>query len=426
MTALLLAWTFGTGGVPPTSSTAQPAASSPRRLTLERLVDPATRVEIDGRVVPVTLHGFLKFESLADLFAFIDAETGRWRFDTAAERQAFGDDLLRRGVQSRIVSMETERPLEVLLTHTHQDLVAALGRVRTPAAPAIFAGRHWRLDAVTYRAAFEKARDRWSRSLNCWSASPSMAARVLSNWFVIDEGIELYGARYDSTEHFWQAVKYHPDVTIGDLSTLVGELGRVDWPRWLAALERDQRFFFDHAYAMYFLRHHLRVERFDWFAAELASAGRPDERARAAQQRARRDGSEPLRFTPLQEKVLWGDLADVLHLVVTFSARLEGALPDEVVRLKARLVALHFDAIHLPGYAGGRFPFLSREFQDLMFEIWKVKYLEMPRFGEVIRSTAGRRLDHFLDDGDSPDIPIPVYVDQLNRIRDLAFTASRR
>ena len=56
-----------------------------------------------------------------------------------------------------------------------------------------------------------------------------------------------------------------------------------------------------------------------------------------------------------------------------------------------------------------------------MLEIWKVKYLQMPRFGEIIRSTAGRHLDHFLDDGDSPDIPIPIYVKQLNRIRDLAL-----
>ena len=56
-----------------------------------------------------------------------------------------------------------------------------------------------------------------------------------------------------------------------------------------------------------------------------------------------------------------------------------------------------------------------------MLEIWKVKFLQMPRFGDVIRSTAGVRLDHFLDDGDSPDIPIPVYVGYLNRIRDLAL-----
>ena len=29
-------------------------------------------------------------------------------------------------------------------------------------------------------------------------------------------------------------------------------------------------------------------------------------------------------------------------------------------------------------------------------------------------------LSHFLNDGDSPDIPIPIYVDYLNQIRDLA------
>ena len=61
-----------------------------------------------------------------------------------------------------------------------------------------------------------------------------------------------------------------------------------------------------------------------------------------------------------------------------------------------------------------------------MLEIWKVKYLHMPRFGDVIRSTVGRRLDHFLDDGDSPDIPIPVYVNQLNRIRGLALAQLKK
>jgi hypothetical protein len=80
-----------------------------------------------------------------------------------------------------------------------------------------------------------------------------------------------------------------------------------------------------------------------------------------------------------------------------------------------------FDAVYVPGYAGGRIGFLSGEFQALMLEIWKVKFLRIPRFGEVIRSTAGMRLDHFLNDGDSPDIPIPVYVGYLNRIRDMAM-----
>lgn len=32
------------------------------------------------------------------------------------------------------------------------------------------------------------------------------------------------------------------------------------------------------------------------------------------------------------------------------------------------------------------------------------------------------RLSHFLNDGDSPDIPIPVYVGYLNQIRLLART----
>jgi len=30
-------------------------------------------------------------------------------------------------------------------------------------------------------------------------------------------------------------------------------------------------------------------------------------------------------------------------------------------------------------------PFLSPEFQALMLEIWKVKFLQMPRFGDVLR-----------------------------------------
>ena len=65
--------------------------------------------------------------------------------------------------------------------------------------------------------------------------------------------------------------------------------------------------------------------------------------------------------------------------------------------------------------------FISEDFRSLMFEIWHVKYLKMPRLREVISSIPIEiRLSHFLDDGDSPDIPIPVYVEYLNQIRDLA------
>ena len=135
---------------------------------------------------------------------------------------------------------------------------------------------------------------------------------------------------------------------------------------------------------------------------------------------------EIVQLAALQEKVLWGDLADVFHMIVAFSARRNASLPSEVARVRDTLVDHGFGTITLHRYAGGGFPFLSSTFQDLMLEIWRVKYLQMPRFGDVIRRTAARRLDHFLDDGDSPDIPIPVYVNQLNRIRDLALAQRKK
>ena len=61
----------------------------------------------------------------------------------------------------------------------------------------------------------------------------------------------------------------------------------------------------------------------------------------------------------------------------------------------------------------------------MMLEIWKVKYLEIQRFGEVICSTKGVYLDHFLNDGDSPDIPIPIYIGFLNQIREMALQQKR-
>ena len=199
------------------------------RLTLRRLVAPDARVEVQGRLIRFALHGLVYFDTLADLFAFIDGEAGRWQFDSASARQAFADDLMRRGVESRVVSMETELPLELLLTHSRAELEAAVTGATTAAAPLVFEGRHWQLTAAAYRDAFLRVRDRWSTSLNCWSASPSIPGRVLSNWYLIDEGIELFGATYDSTEHFWQAVKYHPDVTVADLRALLAELQAVDW-----------------------------------------------------------------------------------------------------------------------------------------------------------------------------------------------------
>ncbi|MBA2301518.1 MAG: hypothetical protein H0W08_02670 [Acidobacteria bacterium] len=395
-------------------------------LTLKRLVDPATRVEVNGRLIQFALNGFVRFETMADLFTYIDAQAGRWTFATAQERQAFGDNLLQRGVESRIVSMETELPLEIVLTHTRSEVGAAIDALGSADKTVLFKGLNWQASLPTYRAAFLRVRDRWSTSLNCWSASSSAAGRVLSNWYLIDEGIVLYGATYDSTEHFWQAVKYRPDVTIRQLRDLLAGLGRADWTAWLAGLEHDQTFARANAYALHFIRANLQPERLAYFDRELQSTGQPDESARQAQQRVGRGPGEAVRFTALQEKMLWGDLADVFHLIVAFSARPGVSLPSEGARARDAMVAHGFGTITLDGYGGGGFPFLSSTYQDLMLEIWKVKYLKMPRFGDVIRSTVGRRLDHFLDDGDSPDIPIPVYVKQLNRIRDFALAQEKK
>ena len=134
-------------------------------LTLTRLVDPKTRVEVNGGLVQLALHGLIRFDSLADLFPYIDDQSGRWTFATAQERQAFGDDLLQRGVESRIVSMQTELPLEIVLTHTRSEVGTAVDGLYTGGA-LVFKGRHWQASVKTYREAFLRVRDRWSTSLN--------------------------------------------------------------------------------------------------------------------------------------------------------------------------------------------------------------------------------------------------------------------
>jgi hypothetical protein len=368
------------------------------QISLQALVTPSTTISKDGRAVTFSLHGFIEFKSLAEMFPYIESQTKRWPngLDPVG-RQRLARELLRRGVESRVVSMTDERPLETLVTHTSQELKQALGQVQEPVPPG-------------YAEAFLEVQDKWKHSLNCWSAAPSIPARVLSNWYPIEEGIQLYGATYDSTEHFWQAVKYHPDTTVADLTELLGVLEKKGWGPWLARLDDDPKLYLPNAYAVEFLRHNLAPERLKWFRGELAGHGlRPTDRARLTQQR----GASAFRFSAFEEKILWGDLADVFHLVYIFSPS------DDPIRNK--LAERHFDAIYL---GERRMGFISAEFRSLMLEIWRVKYLQMARFREVISSIPMEiRLSHFLNDGDSPDIPIPVYVEYLNQIRDLARAA---
>jgi hypothetical protein len=380
-----------------------------QQISLQALVAPSTTIVKDGRPVTFAVHGFIEFKSLSELFPYIDSQTQRWKTLDDAARGELARDLLRRGIESRVISMTDERPVEALITHTSKELREALAEIKQPLPPS-------------YGEAFLAVQEKWKHSLNCWSAAPSIPARVLSNWYPIEEGIQLYDATYDSTEHFWQALKYHPDTTIADLTDLLSVLEQKDWRPWLARLDNDPNLYLPNAYAVEFLRHNLALERLHWFRDQLATHGlSPSDRARFTQQRV----NVPFRFTAFEEKVLWGDLADLFHLVYTLSPL------DDTIR--KTLSQHHFDGVYLIDHKIGdqklgdqktgdrRMGFISQDFRSLMLEIWKVKYLQIPRFRDVIRSIPLEiRLSHFLNDGDSPDIPIPIYVDYLNQIRDLA------
>jgi hypothetical protein len=364
-----------------------------QQISLQALVTPSTRIQKDGKTTTFALHGFVEFNSLTELFPYIEAQTRRWRLDDA-QRQRLARELLRHGVESRVVSMLDERPLETLVTHTREELREALARVKEPAPPG-------------YGEAFLAVQQKWKHSLNCWSASPSIPGRVLSNWYPIMEGINLYGATYDSTEHFWQAVKYHPGTTVADVKQLLGLIEQRNWQPFFERLDADPKTYLPNAYAVEFLRNNLKPEHLKWFRSQLDEYGlQSSERARTAQQR----GQTPFRFTAAQDKALWGDLADVFHLLYVFTVPTDG--------LRTALAEKHFDGIYL---GARKMAFVSEEFRSLMLEIWRTKYLKLARFREVIASIPMEiRLEHFLNDGDSPDIPIPVYVGYLNRIRELA------
>jgi hypothetical protein len=369
-----------------------------QELSLQAVVTPSTVIEKDRKPVTFAIHGFIEFKSLAEVFAYIEAQTQRWKGKiNEEEKKQLARQLLGEGIESRVISMQDERPLQALVTHTSDELRQAIAGVKEP-MPA------------GYAEEFLAVEEKWKHSLNCWSASPVIAGRVLSNWYPIGEGIRLHGAVYDSTEHFWQAVKYHPDTTVGDLKEMIALLEGREWGAWLKRLDDDPKIYLANAYAVEFLRYNLKAERLKWFAEELGRHGlKPENRARFVQQR----GETAFRFSAFEEKILWGDLADSLHLAYVFSP------PDDPVR--KTLAEHHFDAIYLDGRKLG---FISEQFRGEMLEIWKAKFLEMPRFREVIAGIPMEiRLEHFLNDGDSPDIPIPVYVGYLNRIRQMAREA---
>src|ERR1043165_7824437 len=84
------------------------AASDP---SLEQIVTPSTLVIKDGHPLTFAVHGFVELSSLAELFAYVQSQTGRWNREqmSDAERRKLAQELLRRGIESRIVSMADER-----------------------------------------------------------------------------------------------------------------------------------------------------------------------------------------------------------------------------------------------------------------------------------------------------------------------------
>jgi hypothetical protein len=395
---------------------ATPLAAQEKSLTLDQLVSPSTVLRDGGAAIPFALHFFIEFESLEGLFSYIDEQTGRWMFDSPDGRAEFVRDLLERGVQSRVVSMHSELPREILLAHSAEEIAEAIRNLPTGDDGLLFEGRHWQLDPASYVNAFLRVKQRWQSAINCWSGSTSAAGRALSNWYLIEEGINLFGASYDSAEHFWQAVKYHPETDLGDLVELLDLIRSVDWDPWVRRLADDQVTYLEHGYAVEFLRHNLDPKRLARFAAQLAPhAERSGTSVRRLQQR---DAGNP-RFTALEEKILWGDLADVAHLIHFFSRIDNGRFRHAAAGRVLEALSRHrFDAIYLPGR---EMAFIGPEFQQLMLEIWKVKFLEIERLREMIRSTHGSRLLHFLNDGSSPDIPVPLYEAMLDEIREMAL-----
>src|SRR5215475_7602577 len=127
------------------------------RLSLQALVTPSTVVlSKDGHPITFALHGFIEFKSLSETVSYVDSQNQRWKANGGInedQRLAAMRDLLRRAVESRVVSMINEEPLEILITHTREELVTALAGVKEPVPSG-------------YAEAFLAVQEKWKHSLN--------------------------------------------------------------------------------------------------------------------------------------------------------------------------------------------------------------------------------------------------------------------
>jgi len=84
-----------------------------QQISLDALVTPSTVISKEGHTTTFDLHGFLEFSSLSEVFPYIDRQTSRWPTLSESERQALGLELVRRAVESRVVSMTDARPMRL-------------------------------------------------------------------------------------------------------------------------------------------------------------------------------------------------------------------------------------------------------------------------------------------------------------------------
>src|SRR4030088_2039923 len=104
-------------------------------VSLQALVTPSTQIVKDGRPVKFALYGFIEFKSLAELLPYIESQTQRWNVPGGlddVQRRRLPEEMLWGGIASPVISMEDERPLETLITHTDEELREALARVKEP------------------------------------------------------------------------------------------------------------------------------------------------------------------------------------------------------------------------------------------------------------------------------------------------------
>ena len=97
---------------------------------------------------------------------------------------------------------------------------------------------------------------------------------------------------------------------------LLGEMEKQDWAPWLKRLDDDPKTYLPNAYAVEFLRHNLTRER---LSGSTTNCTGKESATESTPERAQQRTQNPSASQHTKRKFLWGDLADLFHLVYLFS-----------------------------------------------------------------------------------------------------------